>query len=168
MLGQNYDNCQLAHYLSGRPEIEAYYLNSKYHRTNGPAYLQYFQSGQIWISIFYINGKKHNANGPAETFYVASGKIQKEQYFINGLRHRMDGPAEIWYYENGTIEEETYYINGQTIEVETFARMIVNAKNKTATLLQILKNKPELAKFLLNIFPDEFHKDVVDNINLFI
>src|ERR1700691_5145576 len=80
-----------------------YYLNGKYHREDGPAFI--WKDGTMF---YYLNGKYHREDGPA--FIWKDGTIK---YFINGKRHREDGPAVI--HPDGTV---FYYINDKHITKE--------------------------------------------------
>ena len=60
-----------------------WYLNGKYHRTDGPA-VEWFNGNKFW----FLNGKHHRDGGPAIEF-ANGGK----GWLINDQYHRTDGPA---------------------------------------------------------------------------
>lgn len=54
----------------------------------------YYRNGKI-KSIQYPDGKGkyHRKDGPAYVEYHLNGNIAKEVWMVNGLEHREDGPA---------------------------------------------------------------------------
>jgi hypothetical protein len=77
----------------GSVNYEEYKLNNKYHRIDGPAFIEYSTDSKIW----YLS------------------------YWVNGQLHRLDGPAEISYHDNcETITYKSYYIFGHYIMEEEF------------------------------------------------
>ena len=81
--------------------VDSYYLqeytkNDKYHRQEGPAYIEKFDGGYKSILKWYINGKLHRLEGPAviindydtfemkEMFYIR-GKCYEKEEFVNKL-----------------------------------------------------------------------------------
>ena len=60
-----------------------WYLNSQYHREDGPA-IEWADGSKHW----YLNGKRHREDGPAIEF--ANGN---KYWYLNGKYHREDGPA---------------------------------------------------------------------------
>jgi hypothetical protein len=74
-----------------------WFLNSKRHRTDGPA-IECADGSTFW----YLNGKHHREGGPA--YEDVSGR---KEWYVNGLLHREDGPA---------VEQNGYkawYLNGE-------------------------------------------------------
>jgi len=45
------------YYKSGELEYEAYYLNGKRHRIDGPASISYYKSGKLKYEVWYLNGE---------------------------------------------------------------------------------------------------------------
>ena len=75
--------------------------------------ISYYKSGLIYREEWYINGKFHRVNGPAYISYYESGTIHKEKWYLNGKLHRVNGPAYIWCNKSGIIQEEKWYLNGK-------------------------------------------------------
>jgi len=46
------------YYEDGSISYEAYYLNDKRHRIDGPAYISYYENGSISYEAYYLNDKK--------------------------------------------------------------------------------------------------------------
>jgi hypothetical protein len=42
---------------NGNIYSESYYLDGKYHREVGPAYISYYPNGNVWYVYYYINGE---------------------------------------------------------------------------------------------------------------
>jgi hypothetical protein len=68
------------HSISGT--TEAWSVDGKYHRVDGPAYIE--NGNKHW----YINGLHHRDDGPAY-----EGSNGDKSWWVNGKRHRTDGPA---------------------------------------------------------------------------
>lgn len=87
--------CQKTYYDTGLPESEAWYQNGEYHRTDGPAYVEYSHNNDdgyhLYITKYYQHGILHNENGPAVE--INRDYEFESRYYINGLLHREDGPA---------------------------------------------------------------------------
>ena len=111
---------KLIHWDNGNIEIEAYRVDGKLHRTDGPAYIRYYEDGNIESESYLVDGKRYRTNGPAYIEYYENGNIQYELYWVDGKLHRTDGPAYIKYHENGNIYYEEYYINGKRLTKEEF------------------------------------------------
>lgn len=117
------------------PEIKKYYFdddnkanlcnihhyndNSKLHREDGPAIINYNSNGNILDEIYFINGLEHRSDGPAVIQYYTAdehkNKIKREVYYKNGLCHREDGPAEICYNISGKILISKYFFNSYSV-----------------------------------------------------
>jgi len=52
-----------------------WYLNDKYHRTDGPA-IEYINGDKHW----FLNGKRHRTDGPAIEYYNGT-----KYWYINGV-----------------------------------------------------------------------------------
>ena len=52
-----------------------WYLNGKYHRTDGPA-IEYINGDKHW----FLNGKRHRTDGPAIEYYNGT-----KYWYINGV-----------------------------------------------------------------------------------
>ena len=65
------------------PESICYYLNGKFHRTDGPA-----KEDVGIVKIWFLEGKKHRSDGPAMEF--ADGT---KYWYKEGKAHRLDGHA---------------------------------------------------------------------------
>jgi hypothetical protein len=91
---ENYNEYKEYWYNHGKDKIKAksYKLNGRFHRLDGPAYIQY--------------------NG--------DGSVAFEDYAINGQWHRIDGPAYIEYNKRGSIFYEAYYLLNKIISIEDF------------------------------------------------
>jgi antitoxin component YwqK of YwqJK toxin-antitoxin module len=73
------------YYYSGAIKSKLYFLNSSYHRIDGPAFIGYYESGKILTETYYNYGKYHRLNGPAYIEYAESGEIQYERYYVNHI-----------------------------------------------------------------------------------
>ena len=78
----------------------------------------YHENGNIYSESCYLDGKYHREDGPAFISYFMNGNVCCEFYYIMGERHRESGPAYICYDENGNIHLEEYYINGKVLTRE--------------------------------------------------
>jgi hypothetical protein len=89
-----------------------YYLNSKFHRLDGPA-IENVNGTKEW----YQNGKRHRVDGPAVEEYDGS-----KEWFQNGKLHRLNGPAfeGVNGYKEWWFEGKQIYCNSQ----EEFERLI--------------------------------------------
>ena len=68
-----------------KKHFESWKLNGKYHREDGPAFIEYRNDGSIWSKHYCINGKFHREDGPAFIEYNSNGNIASERYYINGI-----------------------------------------------------------------------------------
>ena len=87
------------------------YVNDKglIHREDGPAYFYYTEDGNLKFQAYYINGKRHRTDGPAEiSYYEGTNIINYQCWRKNDNQYREDGPAYIEYYPDGTKSEEVY------------------------------------------------------------
>jgi len=53
------NNPKIRYYENGKISSEFYYLNDKYHRTEGPAIIQYYENGKIRSEDYYIEGQEY-------------------------------------------------------------------------------------------------------------
>ena len=74
-----------------------WYLNGKWHRTDGPA-VERADGDKHW----FLNGKYHRIDGPAVEYFNGS-----KVWCLNGKRHRTDGPAI-----EGADGSKAWYLNG--------------------------------------------------------
>ena len=70
--------------------------------------------------VYFLNGKYHRTDGPAFIYYYENGQVNCVYYYLNDKRHRTDGPAIIRYYENGQIQSEKYYLNSKPLSKKEF------------------------------------------------
>ena len=76
--------CEKGYHKNGNVKYEKYYQYGKYHRLNGPAYIEYYKNGNKRYERYYQDGKCHRINGPAIIYYNEE-EIETEKYFyING------------------------------------------------------------------------------------
>ena len=80
---------------SGEVASEYHYLNSKLHRTDGPAFIEYWPS--------YSN------------YPQLEKMVEIEEWYLNGLRHRTNGPARIKRYKTGVISSQKWYLHDKEI-----------------------------------------------------
>lgn len=82
------------YYKNGNIKKEVYYLGDeeatednirsfKWHRTDGPAYIEYYEDGKIEYESWRIDGKYHRTDGPTCIWYDEDGKIEKEMWWID-------------------------------------------------------------------------------------
>ena len=76
---------EFSYYSNGQIKSEQYFLNGKYHRENGPAFIFYYKNGKISYEYYYLNNKCHRENGPAYISYYRDGKIEREDYYLNNV-----------------------------------------------------------------------------------
>jgi hypothetical protein len=86
-------------------DTKIWYLNGKYHRTDGPA-VEYASGTKYW----YLNGQQHRTDGPA-----VEHSDGDKQWYLNGQLHRTDGPAVTW--PNGNKE---WYLNDQELSLDVW------------------------------------------------
>jgi antitoxin component YwqK of YwqJK toxin-antitoxin module len=72
------------YYDNGNIHYEAYYLNGKPHREDGPAFIGYYQNGNIYYKSYYLNGRYHREDGPAYIEYDYYGNVRSKEYYLNG------------------------------------------------------------------------------------
>jgi antitoxin component YwqK of YwqJK toxin-antitoxin module len=70
--------------IDGHIYFEEYSLNGKYHRLDGPAFIEYYKSGNIYMEQYYLNGEFHCVNGPAIVCYKENGRFSSRKYFLFG------------------------------------------------------------------------------------
>jgi hypothetical protein len=98
-----------------------WYLNSKYHREDGPA-IEWANGNKAW----YLNGQLHREDGPA--IETVDGN---NHWFLYGQLHREDGPA--FELSDGT---KRWFLNGVQLTEEDFNK---RTKTKELTVNQIEK-----------------------------
>jgi len=72
------------YYENGQKKYEAYYLNDKFHRENGPARQEWYKNGQKKYESYSINGNFHRENVPAVQEWYKNGQKGYEAYCLNG------------------------------------------------------------------------------------
>jgi hypothetical protein len=108
---------------------QAWHLNGKLHREDGPAYIR-----AAGYRAWWLNGKRHREDGPAVIW--ASGT---QEWWLNDKLHREDGPARI--YANGTQE---WWLNGK--EVTEAAVMQPTKELTVAEVEQLLGYRIKIVK----------------------
>lgn len=104
------------YFNSNLKKYEAYFLEGKRNRTDGPSTIEYHPDGKIKDEQWYKNDTIHRDNNlPAWKEWDENGVLRVERYMVNGLYHRTDGPAYITYDENGQIKEQINYRNGEIV-----------------------------------------------------
>ena len=126
------------YYSNGQIASESYWLNGKYHREDGPAYIRYYDNGQLEYEAYWLNGKRYRIDGPSWILYYENGQIEVEEYLLNDKYHREDGPAYIGYYENGQIKSEKYYINNREYSKQDYKLELIKRNSKLGQLLNEL------------------------------
>ena len=86
-----------AYHENGAIRYEQYYLNSEYHREDGPAIIHYHDNGVIWYEGYCLNGKYHREDGPAIIYYHKNGAIYSEQHFLNGKKATKEQTQEFMF-----------------------------------------------------------------------
>lgn len=98
-------------YENGKPFVETWMKDGKYHRDDGPAQIEYFRNGKVYIESWFKDGNKHRIGGPSATQYYANGTIRRCVWRVDGKYHRTDGPAIYHMNKEGKIELEWYLEN---------------------------------------------------------
>ena len=75
----------------------------------------YYDSGKIWREEYWVNGNYHRSDGPAYIEWYENGQKKYEAYWTHGTWHRADGPAFTWWYSTGEIIEQHFYLNHQRV-----------------------------------------------------
>ena len=73
--------------------------------------------------IYTLDGKYHRTDGPALIQYCDKQKVFHMQYCLNGKRHRTDGPAYIYYKTDGSVGHQYYYLNGIVFSEENYLKL---------------------------------------------
>ena len=76
----------------------------------------YYENDKLIIEAYYLEDKIHRSDGPAIAYYE-SGKITSKHYLFNGKWHRDNGPTYIEYNEDSSIKKEIYYLNGTVCDI---------------------------------------------------
>ena len=71
------------YYKNGQLRYEGYWIGSKYHNPNGPAWRSWYENGQLKYEAYWIDGKRHNPNGPAWKVWNDNGKLRYEECWID-------------------------------------------------------------------------------------
>jgi hypothetical protein len=61
---------------------ELFTLNGKWHRTSGPAYIEYYRNGNIWYQQYFLNNNHHRVDGPDYTEYNMGREIVYQSYAL--------------------------------------------------------------------------------------
>lgn len=88
-------------------------INNKYHRLDGPAYIEYYSNGIIKKEVWYNNGKMHRIDGTALITRTEKNVITEYEYQVDGEIHRDDGPAWAIFNDDGSKRGERWYINNK-------------------------------------------------------
>jgi len=86
---------------------KAWFLNGKFHRTDGPA-IEWADGTKEW----WLNGNRHRTDGPA--YEDADGT---KKWWLNGNLHRTDGPA----YE-GADGSKAWRLDGEQVSWQDLYR----------------------------------------------
>jgi len=95
-------------------QFKMYTDGTKYHRLDGPAYIEYNMDGNIINEEYYVDGKKNRIDGPAAIYYDHKGeeRVEVEEYYKDDELHRDKGPAVIAYNKSGKGVIFEHWING--------------------------------------------------------
>lgn len=81
-------NIRMTRILSkkGQKEIRRYWKKGrKFHREDGPAYIQYYTTGTKRREDWLVNGKWHRLDGPCQTRYSKDGSIRSQVWGLYGI-----------------------------------------------------------------------------------
>lgn len=120
----------------GTIHIKEYKVYGKYHRTDGPARIEY-RNGNVKEEDYYINGKRYRADGPSILRYNNRGELDTIYYTDGEKLNRLDGPAYISQW-NGEVK---YYINDKKFEKKKFDKTINITKKFTFIIKRKLRIK---------------------------
>lgn len=109
-------------YPNGKPREIKYFVDGKYHRENGPAFLEYDSSNRLQTEMWYREDLFYRTDGPAITNYKR-GKIVSQEWYINDKRHSTDGPAIIRYDDKGEISVMSFFIDGKKVTEKKFLKL---------------------------------------------
>ena len=84
--------------------IRQWRLNGRWHRLDGPAYVNTVIGLQQW----YVDGLRHRYDGPAVIWSDGA-----QRWYVNGQLHRIDGPAAI-----DADGHEEWWVNDQQLDRE--------------------------------------------------
>ena len=73
----------------------------------------YYESGQVESEYWWVDGKWHRTDGPARIYYYESGQVGSEYWLVDGKRHRTDGPAVIYYHKSGQVRSKHWWVDGK-------------------------------------------------------
>ena len=76
------------------------------------------EDGSIESEVWYLDSKHHRSDGPAVVSYYKDGSIESEYWYLDSKQHRPDGPAVVWYYEDGSIYSEGWYLDNKQLTKE--------------------------------------------------
>lgn len=103
---------------SGVVVREAYFLNNRPHRdsNDGPALILRDDDGTVGLEEYRWDGRYHRTAGPARIEYSSTGIATLEMYYRHGRLHRdpKQGPARIERRSNGFVRLESYYVHGRS------------------------------------------------------
>ena len=84
----------ISYYKNAQKRSEAYILNGKLHRTDGPAYISWHENGHKWAEVYHLNGQFHRTDGPAYISWYPNGQRHSEQYRLNGEKIKVSSDLE--------------------------------------------------------------------------
>jgi antitoxin component YwqK of YwqJK toxin-antitoxin module len=115
---------KVEYYENGKVSSEKYYLNGKFYRENGPAYIEYFENGKVSYEQYCLNDKLHRENGPAYIAYHENGKVYYEGHYLNGIYFTKENwekeikkTIQVNNYQTKLLEE-VKVINGRLVEIQ--------------------------------------------------
>lgn len=75
-------------------KYEAYYINDKLHRIDGPAVNEFLENGFKILEKWVVNGKEHRVNGEPSTIKCDyNGNLFLKKWCVDGKLHRERCPA---------------------------------------------------------------------------
>ena len=95
----------------------------------------YKEDGSVGREYWYLNNKYHRTDGPAIIYYNGNDNIETECWYLNGKRHRTDGPAIILYRESGSVEREIWSLNDKYIDPKGYLISIPKTEEEKIGLI---------------------------------
>ena len=81
----------------------------------------FWDNGQLRCRAFYLNGRFHRTDGPACESWGPGGRLEDRQFYVNGKYHRTDGPAREWWGSEGWGRSSAFFVvNGKWMAEEAF------------------------------------------------
>ncbi len=100
-------------YYEGTKYKELWYKDTKLHREDGPAHIEWWPNGNKREETWYTNGLTHRNDDPAVTLYYIDGTKEKEDWYVNGTNHRIGAePAETQWWGNGEKRMDAWWKDG--------------------------------------------------------